>query len=1333
MATAQNYLIPSSESDVDSLDLDDLIALYPLGSDNLRILAFSVRTILGKVSGIAEAQLSDAVRALLAQGVLIWEEDLSVAANRIVIDDDELWLSTAADDGTGDSPSAGNTNFTSLSGGVDVSVEYAETDSDTDSDWHETQADDDEWWRLDIDGTTTPGIFIGTPADGEHGISVRYVFIRSADEPDTPTGTYTEADGLTLGGGWFESPPDSDDPLYASVATINRNDESVTFSGAFRVEGSIGIDGEDGKSSQFVFNRSESEPSPPTGSYTEADGLTLDGEWQTEPPIVLGGDVETDDGFNLHADHDRAAGIARHDGVSYIGNNALDSNEDDNGIYVYDDQNAYSTLYATHANNDDPTGVAVTPDGTKLFVCDGDGEDVFRYNPSTGAYVSRFSLPSGLYASDIDADNDYIYILNSSAKRVNVFEHDGTAQTAMNREIPHPGVHAYRGLKYHNGRDYVLNSTGSTHQIRVYKNGQHLASETQTLSSANTTGQGLEIDGTQFLVPDRSDSEIYVYGGADETEHPLYASAATIDRNEETVDFSSVFRVEGRIGIDGIDGGPGPQGRFYVILYQNAEEAPGTPPTITYTFETEALANLGDWSATRTTPGAGEDTYTIETIVDPDTEDESVTLSFNTPVNITTAEAVPQQREESVTFQALTTSVTYNTDSDPLLTLATDPVDVGYPGGNVDAELLSVAIAGEAGITVRQKGVYLALWEGVVDIDGVRVVTFMHIYENDATVGTDDPIGMLKGLYHRNIEDNQRLFTIGKLTITADDTVIKCVPRSELPGLSVDSPNYTVDANSKLTLVRLGGTEGEQGPAGGLVAFTAEQVTHTTDDIVLSPHTDIDEYPHGYLAYFRSKRANDGNVSIEVSSLSAITFRKTDGTHFGAGELPANRYVLAVYDSDADRFVALNISPRADADEIYDLVVEILQAGTNITFTENNADNELAINAATSSTATVTEITEANITDPDSDTAGGVSGRRAKAAVEEFAPDADHYHLFATRTLVAGGATDLLNTTNNIIFYQDSGDEWDLLILEHTDLPADYLEHLQLNTDMKMVSGDKVWRGRITNLVDTSDSGAKIRIDFGIEQTGTFAVSDSIVIYFGYAPASISLASDNLTIHGKGTNENKFRLKTENDLVSGDDGKVFVYDHANSRLKPVYLERMSTFYFIGQSERLPIQEDATPSYANVVAGNGIKAFKGVTPDETYNGGIGTVITGNLNDESDADLSPRIDNSFIQIPAGMYHIIMRAVGDQQTDPNALLSFRKITSGFDDVVLIHTPGWTTGSENAAGANLGEYATTHYQDQEKYVTITADDKMYLRLQDFDSSDLVLLGYIQFIRIDI
>ena len=103
-----------------------------------------------------------------------------------------------------------------------------------------------------------------------------------------------------------------------------------------------------------------------------------------------------------------------------------------------------------------------------------------------------------------------------------------------------------------------------------------------------------------------------------------------------------------------------------------------------------------------------------------------------------------------------------------------------------------------------------------------------------------------------------------------------------------------------------------------------------------------------------------------------------------------------------------------------------------------------------------------------------------------------------------------------------------------------------------------------------------------------------------------------------------------------------------------------------------------PSYANVDAATGVKALKGATPDETYNGGIGTVITGNLNDESDSDVSLRLDNSFIQIPAGMYHVIMRAVGNQEANSKQILSFRKITSGFDDVVLINAPGYTQGPQ-------------------------------------------------------
>ena len=138
-------------------------------------------------------------------------------------------------------------------------------------------------------------------------------------------------------------------------------------------------------------------------------------------------------------------------------------------------------------------------------------------------------------------------------------------------------------------------------------------------------------------------------------------------------------------------------------------------------------------------------------------------------------------------------------------------------------------------------------------------------------------------------------------------------------------------------------------------------------------------------------------------------------------------------------------------------------------------------------------------------------------------------------------------------------------------------------------------------------SGAVIRIDFDIEQTGTFANGDTITITFGYSPASISLTPDNRTIQGKGTHQNKFRLKTANALGSGNDGQVFVYNHGSSRLDPVHLERMATFYFRGQNARLPITSTTLPTGHAVVA-NGVKPLKSATPDETHNGGIGHLHT-----------------------------------------------------------------------------------------------------------------------------
>ena len=86
-------------------------------------------------------------------------------------------------------------------------------------------------------------------------------------------------------------------------------------------------------------------------------------------------------------------------------------------------------------------------------------------------------------------------------------------------------------------------------------------------------------------------------------------------------------------------------------------------------------------------------------------------------------------------------------------------------------------------ITVLKKGVYFAVVEGDINISAARVYFYLHIYNNDDTIGTDTPIDRLGGDYYREDSDDMPVLATGKLTITEDDTVIKCVPSAEYPSV----------------------------------------------------------------------------------------------------------------------------------------------------------------------------------------------------------------------------------------------------------------------------------------------------------------------------------------------------------------------------------------------------------------------------------------------------------------------------------------------------------------------------------------------------------------------
>ena len=282
----------------------------------------------------------------------------------------------------------------------------------------------------------------------------------------------------------------------------------------------------------------------------------------------------------------------------------------------------------------------------------------------------------------------------------------------------------------------------------------------------------------------------------------------------------------------GTDGEDGADGRFRVILYQNKTgTAPAAPTNITYTFATEALANLGDWSETRTAPGSGETTYEIIDTVDPDTTDTSETLSFNTPVALLTGgELDPSnQRSESIKFQAVTTNVQYGTNATPLTAITTDPIVTEYGSGVAEIITATEAITGGGtAIQIAKAGIYLVSYSSVIQLQDAsgRVVPGIDFYEEDDTVGTDTPIGTIEGHYTRNQSVGDHRFEVtGRIIVDADNTSIKVVPIS-IEQHGVTNTPYQIDANSILYIERLGGdadglTEAE------VEDFVTEHIRHT--------------------------------------------------------------------------------------------------------------------------------------------------------------------------------------------------------------------------------------------------------------------------------------------------------------------------------------------------------------------------------------------------------------------------------------------------------------------------------------------------------------------------
>lgn len=681
----------------------------------------------------------------------------------------------------------------------------------------------------------------------------------------------------------------------------------------------------------LIFSRSsDGDPGHPTGSVDSSGVLSVNGDWGRHIPLEVGGDHS--DTINLHSDNVNATGVARYDGKTYVVDNGTAKK-----VFIYDASNTYESDFELHADNGDPQGITVTPTG-RIFIPDGTGEQFFEYNTS-GTHQLTHDFQSGAFITGAASDEHYLYFLNSSIKQVYTYFYGGGLAAGRERSVPFTGAHNFHGIAYENGRDYVLNSTGSTHEIRVYRNGVYLSSESQVLASGNTVARGLEIDGQLILVIDNNDNQIYVYGDEDSESDPLFVAEAYVNLSDNTVSFSEFFEVNvskptiddstiGRNADDELEVKEGGIREEHVAAdltddgKQDFREKIGADNVNVDNATIEDDTDDG----LRVKEGGLDNTHIDDALTDSEKEDFRDKLGLES-----VSDSV--QRSEQVEFQS--GSAIYNTNADALDTAASDPISVIH--GDGDPSILSVT-AGESAITVAKAGVYFFDVIGSVDPTNTnnRATPGIDIYKNDETIGTDDPIGRgIGGAYHRVGDAGQHFSVMGRLDIDSDDTIVKVVPVSRLPYNAGEPPAFNLEAGMLLTVSRVG-IKGDPGDAGdpsdvddvtievdssGNLSVKDDGITlakmaddsvgqeQVLDDAIGTEHYQVDSVDNDALGL---EAVRDENVADDLSDTEKETFLEKIG-----GSERYHHTVDRVYEEDLPRTGAQYLVIDVDTGNFY--------------------------------------------------------------------------------------------------------------------------------------------------------------------------------------------------------------------------------------------------------------------------------------------------------------------------------------------------------------------------------------------------------------------------------
>ena len=1004
----------------------------------------------------------------------------------------------------------------------------------------------------------------------------------------------------------------------------------------------------------LIFARSDTEPHHPTGAVSDTGVLSLDGEWDRFIPLAVGGSRSGT--ISLRSNNENPTGVARHGGETYVANDGPTTN--DKRFFVYNASGLPIALYNLHDDNEDPQAITITPDGN-VFIADGAGEEFFQYTTS-GVYVNRHSFPSGANITGAGSDENYLYFLNSSIRQVYVYFHGGGANPIRNRTLPFTGTHNFRGYTFANGRDYVLNSTGSDHEILVYRNGIRLTSEEQDLDSDNAAARGLGIDGSRFFVADSSDNLIYIYGDEDVNENPLFVAEAYVNLTDNTVTFSEFFQVDvSRFNLyDDVENeldALADDDRFLVVDYS----ADGRPNRyIDYSdlrdaLRTEIEFNLHDDVDTELTSPANDDRMLIA--------DESETGNPQRFIRYQTAkdDIRPSVEGDGSTVVSSPTHINVTGDG-ATVTADGDGVQVDIPQGDVAVDDTTIEEDATDGLRVKNGGIDTdQLADDSVNGDklGDGVVDDTHIHSTISAQG--------KVNFRDKIEADK----------VAEGTGISIADSNNQKEISVDNPF----------------TEEDEILLGEVASNSGGHLSH--GDLILRSQY-ASEHFFGDSRRRVQGMTHDGDAPFVIDGTGRINDQDT---------LVGNDDVYGLATNNQNWYVGSN-----DGN-----LVHVYRRNTDETFSQSSPG----------STSTVAARSLA--IDPDDGTICYQfrlpgSGIEIRSHIISETVGNGQFDPEVTRTISLADINAVLNnndveslqseiTINGNVGITAIGASGGFIYIVCSGV---YIEN-QRSSASAVIRAEITGTGSSRDYTLDDDYLQLINVPNGI--SAIVPVDEGFWVARSYSVLDYREGVINSTDLGDFPDA----------PVEADDGKVPTYNHEDENYQLKQLRTpASMFWFKNQTERLPttnITNDETTEFA----ANDVVILNGDSADEEFNGGIGTVTIGNLDDESNADYRPDTDRTFIEIhTGGLFHIKVKALTLISTQNGPTVVVRKIESGSDDVLLLHNSGY------AGTSGFGSSIGTTFTEKEEYITLSANDKIYIRFRD-TGGDGHGVGYVQIERL--